>query len=143
MIEPEPPAAGPRRRAPAVRSSGEANIATRRTLTGRPLLLASGVALAVSCGGKGKQEPEPPVGNLMAPPLIEPELCVDVVPEDATVTINGVPTSERCTPVQGREGDTVRVEVLLPGRAAVVRELELTGPPRPVGNLMAPPELPK
>lgn len=108
------------------------------------------MTLAVGCGGKGKVEPEP-VGNLMAPPTIETELCVDVEPANASVTIDGVAATDRCTPVSGYAGQIVRVEVLAPGRGAVVRELSLVEvmaplkleliPPRPVGNLMPPPDL--
>lgn len=135
-----------------VTGSREAIIARRRTLTGQPLLLASSVALTVGVGcGKGKTAPEfEPVGNLMAPPMeISSELCVEVQPEGALVKINGEVAEAGCAVVQGREGSEVRVEITAAGRPPIVRELQLSeqmaplriemSPPRPVGNLMAPP----
>ena len=122
----------------------------RRVLQGRPLLVAAGgFAVASACTG-----PTPPVGNLVAPPQIDGELCVDVVPQGATVKVNGEPATQRCAPVHGYEGAEVTVDVSAPGFVGVVQhvtlapkmdvKVELTpqAPPPPVGNLMPPPRPP-
>jgi hypothetical protein len=67
----------------------------RRVLRGTPLLVsAAGAVVTIACtknGGGGH-----PVGNLMAPPDVERiEVCVTVVPEDATVTLSGLTPDER------------------------------------------------
>jgi hypothetical protein len=126
---------------------------TRRKLTGRPLLVASGLLLAAGCPHRGSGEP--PVGNLMGPMEPVSTLCVNVVPSDVgvVVEINGVVASNRCLEVTGW-GD-VHVRVTAPGyaeqRVEVPFSLEMepvlvnmTGlPPQiePVGNLMAPPRV--
>lgn len=57
----------------------------RRTLRGAPLLVASaGAAMAVGCDGITTGTTS---GNLVAPPPVE--LCVEVSPEEATVTLDG------------------------------------------------------
>lgn len=63
----------------------------RRPLNGKSLLLASaGVALIGSCA-------ETTVGNYFPPP---PELCVDSVPADAEVLVDGQdPGQDGCTEV--------------------------------------------
>jgi len=66
----------------------------RRRLSGRPLLVATsaGVALTItSCADSTS-------GNLVAPPQVQ--LCVEVVPDEATVSVDGVEwTDERCEDV--------------------------------------------
>lgn len=58
----------------------------RRPLRGAPLLVASaGAAMAVGCDGITTGTTS---GNLVAPPPVE--LCVEVSPEEATVTLDGV-----------------------------------------------------
>jgi flagellar basal body rod protein FlgC len=67
----------------------------RRKTTGKPLLIATaGVGLTVtSCIGK-----EVVSGNLMPPPMVE--LCIDVTPDEAAVTVDGVVVAdEQCTQV--------------------------------------------
>lgn len=124
----------------------------RRTLTARPLLVAAGSLLAVSCSG-----PKPdmrPTGNLMAPPMVTGELCVDTVPESAVVTVNGATVDPRCAPVTAYEGSSVTVSISAPGyvaqeqRLTIAEKMQLKvelmamAPPPPVGNLMPPPEPP-
>lgn len=130
-------------------------MAKRRPIHTTPLLVAStGLAVALGCGG-GSILPHdsPPVGNLMAPPMVSGEVCVDVTPADAKVIIEGVETTDRCTSVETYGSFTI--EVSAPGYAietqvhGVEPEVELSitlnairePVPRPVGNLMAPPPI--
>jgi hypothetical protein len=133
----------------------------RRAITGQPLLVVSAGALLAACGGRHK-----PVGNLMMPepePVEQPaglsvELCVDTSPAGAEVRVDGDLASDRCTTVEGAQGDIVRIEVsaegfqtesvelrLAPGLAPVAVTLE-PAPAEipevipPVGNLMLPHE---
>ncbi|MCB9668326.1 MAG: hypothetical protein H6734_02530 [Alphaproteobacteria bacterium] len=127
-------------------------MARRRKIVGAPLLLA-GVGL-MACGKKTPDPPEPPVGNLMAPPTVEAKYCVDVVPEGAEVRVNDAVATERCTTLTTYEGSTVTVKVSHPGYDSEERtfshqgeetwtvELRPEGPDLepPVGNLMPPPQ---
>ena len=124
---------------------------TRRPMFGgRPLLAASaGLVLTIGCGNRNAP---PSVGNLMAPPDRPNEICVDPTPADATVSIAGRVTTDRCTVVT-TEGP-IRVEVSAPGYTTETLEVMPDGaepitvtlvpaglPPdilEPVGNLMAP-----
>lgn len=128
-------------------------MARRRRVTGRPLLVASaGAAMSVGCGGLSREVP--PVGNLVIPP--EPvvgEVCVEVTPADATVSLNGEVVSARCgyVPAEGK----LTVEVSAPGYLTETIEfvpgdpidpdpvkVDLTpAPPPPIGNLVPPPEV--
>jgi hypothetical protein len=131
-------------------------MARRRTLTGRPLLVtAAGVAMTVGC--KDPEVIQPP-GNLMAPPRITGEVCVETVPADATITVNGTALlpPQHCAPVaENYEGSAVAVHVEAPGYVpqdqtvylAPKMTLSVTLAPdapviAPPGNLMPPPELP-
>lgn len=125
-----------------------------RKLLGQPLLMASaGLSLAGGC-----HSPKP-VGNLMYPPHVEAQLCVDKTPESAMVFVDGSAVSERCTTVEGYDGRPISLEISAPGYAAVSQQLTLKAEmpaltftlqpadpeglaPRPVGNLMPPPQLP-
>ena len=63
----------------------------RRKRIGKPLLVATaGVGLTVSsCTGKEG------FGNLMPPPTEDMvELCIDVTPDNADVTVQGVPVAD-------------------------------------------------
>ena len=123
-------------------------LAQRRPLLGHPLLVAvGGIVLNVGCS-----EPEvlQPPGNLMPPPTMTGELCVDTSPETALVTINGTLVEPRCAPVSGEPGTTVAVHVSAPGYQSedqsvplapkmdihVVLKAEI---PEAVGNQIAPP----
>ena len=70
----------------------------RRRTKGKPLLIATaGVGLTVSACNGIKPEVS---GNLMPPPMAE--LCIDVTPDDAVVTVEGaVVADEQCTSVYG------------------------------------------
>jgi hypothetical protein len=137
-------------------------MAKRRRIQGKPLLVASvGVAVALGCGGGGAlRDTTMVVGNLIAPPPMDGEVCVDRVPADATVTIDGEPATERCTVVNGY--GPVSVEVSAPGFVTQTQDVLIDGvtevqvmleevaapkpppkdlPDRPVGNLMPPPEI--
>jgi hypothetical protein len=146
-------------------------MARRRPISGNPLLIAgAGLFLGVGCSGAVVSAPEQPVGNLMAPPQITAEICVDAVPADAKVVVNAVAASARCTPVTNWEGSDVTVEVSAPGYETRVEHVNLAQalppikvelgpvappnippignlmppppPPPPVGNLMPPPQIP-
>ena len=94
----------------------------------------------------------------MAPPMIQAgELCVDTVPADAVVTVDGVVVDPRCTTL-GPDYDSrpVAVHVSAPGYVAqdqsvpladkmtLTVTLEPAGVPvlPPTGNLMPPPPPP-
>jgi hypothetical protein len=126
-------------------------LARRRPLTGHPLLVAAGgFALTVGCT-RAEPKIEPP-GNLMPPPTISGELCVDTVPEAAVVTVNGAVVEPRCAPVSGYEGDQVTVNVTAPGytpkdqqvtlqpKMEIKVSLDVAAPP-PIGNLVPPPHV--
>jgi hypothetical protein len=101
--------------------------------------------------GCGTHEVIQPPGNLMAPPTIAGEVCVDTVPADAVVMVNDREVEPRCTTVDGYEGQEVKIDVSAPGYAtsdqtvplALKTELTVTltpaEPPFPVGNLVVPP----
>ena len=146
-------------------------MARRRSLTGRPLLVATiGVALtAASCNGPSAAVPPP--GNLMPPPMIQAgELCVEVVPADAVITVDGKVVQPGCVTLPpDYESRPVAVHVSARGyvdqdqnvpladkmslkvtlEAGGVPELPPMGnlmpppapPPPPVGNLIAPPPI--
>ena len=130
-------------------------MARRRSLAGRPLLqVTTGLALSLGCGGLLNMvdgEEYPPVGNIMPPPTL---LCVDTIPQDAEVFIDGDEVEERCTDIdyvqeidvtveaEGHitqtvtvpiQDDTTTVEIVLPSLADL--------PPPPVGNIVAPPAI--
>lgn len=125
-------------------------MARRRKMTGTPLLVAGAAALiSVACGGRDKN---PPMGNLMPPPERTGEVCVDTVPDSATVQLNGRIVAERCTEITS-EG-LVEVAVTSPGYMPHTTNVQLESstevkvelvpvPPdtRPVGNLMPPPDM--
>lgn len=115
----------------------------------RPLLVASAsLVLTIGCGG---QKNPPTVGNLMAPPDQTNEICVDPLPPDALVTIDGQAAPDRCSDVPS--GAKVEIEVSAPGFVTQTREVLADGAApievrlepdgsidvlEPVGNLMAP-----
>ena len=83
----------------------------RRKTKGKPLLLATaGVGLTVSaCNGGMKPEVS---GNLMPPPMVETELCIDVTPDNALVIVQGVVVAdEQCTNTYG----SVQIEATADG----------------------------
>jgi hypothetical protein len=120
----------------------------RRPLTGKPLLVGSaGLLLGVGCGGKPVRDP--PVGNLMAPVTQSCEVCVDVTPPEAVVTVAGTTATARCTTVEVPPGSQFPVSVAAPGFAT--QDLQVACAPDPpvlsinlepefppVGNLMPP-----
>lgn len=129
-------------------------MAKRRKLQGRPLLLATTtVVMVIGCGGVIENE-YPPPGNLMPPPEVTGELCIDVEPADAKVTVYGAHTiewTERCDIVTAYGNVSIKAEA--PGyvtetvnqyldeegvEAKVVLMAEPAPPP--VGNLVAPPQ---
>lgn len=131
-------------------------MARRRSLTGRPLLVAT-VGVVMTAAGCNGAVAVPPPGNLMPPPMIQAgELCVDTVPEDALVTVDGVAVEPRCTTLgPDYEGRPVAVHVSAPGfvakdetvplgaKMAITVTLAPDAPlPPPVGNLMPPPPPP-
>lgn len=127
-------------------------MAKRRKLQGRPLLIGSTtVAMVIGCGGV--VDPPPPPGNLMAPPELTAELCIDTEPAGAKVVVHGVDTiewTERCAEVTGLGG--VSVTASAPGFEPSTTYQSLQQPkndlkislfasaevPPPVGNLMPP-----
>ena len=127
-------------------------MAQRRRINGKPLLLATaGAALVMGCSG-GNKPPDVRTGNLMPPPMVKAEVCVDKTPDTATVRVNEVVATERCTTVETHHMITVKVSA--PGYVEQTQELpaqekiELSialvegpeaPPPPPVGNLMPPP----
>lgn len=126
-------------------------MARRRNITGRPLLVATAAAaMVIGCGG-GSSPVGPPPGDLMPPPEVTGEVCVDTTPERAVVYLNGQPTTERCTTVTSDGG--VAVTVSAPGHVESTEQHELTETleltiilmrelaPAPVGNLMRPQEI--
>ncbi|MCO4748378.1 MAG: hypothetical protein KC912_26525, partial [Proteobacteria bacterium] len=126
-------------------------MAKRRRIQGKPLLVASvGVAVALGCGGGGKTFDSVVVGNLIAPPPMDGEVCVDPTPADASVTIDGEAVTDRCTVVQGY--GPVLVEVTAPGFIAQEREVLIDGvtevevtlaeEPKPVKKPKPPPREP-
>ncbi len=128
-------------------------MAKRRPLHGQPLLVASvGAAMAMTLGCSGGKTPEVEVvGNLVAPPMVEGEVCIDVTPPEAAVTLDGQATTERCTTLESYGG--VTVEASAPGYTTHTEVVQLSEkvelevalqpevappPPMPVGNLMPP-----
>lgn len=127
-------------------------MARRRALTGTPLLVASGLGLTVACGGSKTPEP---VGNLMAPPPVHVELCVDAFPPSSLIKVDGTPLPGRCIELDSWEGATAHLEVTAEGLPPHVEDVVLTPPkqtltvtlapepptppPPPIGNLMPPP----
>ena len=119
-------------------------MARRRTLTGKPLLVAKAAVLfTVGCGGE-----EAPVGNLMAPP--EERVCVEALPKAAEVKVNGKVLEQPCTMVY--QGNKASIEVSAPGFITHTANPTIDGPldlniklqrDRPVGNLMPPQPRPK
>lgn len=99
----------------------------RRSLAGKPLLLASGVGLSLACGG-ASYDSAPVVGNLMPPPdsgrFARSQLCVDVLPATAVVTIDGVEAPSRCG--HAELGSTVVIEVSAPGHRSFREERTMT-----------------
>ena len=130
-------------------------MARRRTLTGRPLLVATVGVMMTAAGCKEPEVAYPPPGNLMPPPMVQGgELCVDTVPADAVVTVDGVVVDPRCTTIEpGVMSRPIAVHVSAPGydaqdqsvplepKMAITVTLAPEGPPLPppVGNLMPPP----
>ncbi len=107
----------------------------------------------MACNSGGRQI-DPP-GNLVAPPTIRGEICVDAQPTDAKITVNGTPArADGCAPVEAMEGQTVAVSVSAPGFVTHEQRVQvapkvgikvtLAAAPRdpPVGNLMPPPRPP-
>jgi hypothetical protein len=145
----------------------EVDVARRRPLNGRPLLVASaGIAMTIGC-----RTPEPPMeppGNLMAPPMVDGELCIDVVPAGAKITVDGVAVTTPCVPEHGYQGQTYAVHAEAPNFLPVDQPVALSpkmtvsitldpiravapvepphgnliAPPPPHGNLMPPPPHP-
>ncbi|TNE88367.1 MAG: hypothetical protein EP330_14885 [Deltaproteobacteria bacterium] len=106
----------------------EAPLAKRRKIHGTPLLVASaGIGISLACGGSGggRMGPPPPPGNLMPPPDSEMvSVCVDVLPADAVVRVDGVEEPSRCG--ERRAGRTVLVEVSAPGHQTHTESVSLT-----------------
>lgn len=132
-------------------------MAKRRRMNGKPLLLASGVVMAVGCGPSKSMV----TGNLMAPPTVEGEVCVDTLPEhvETTITIGDGAATERCTMVYGEMVNVVvtadgmvpvsethqvlpKLELTITMRPAVIELVPPDDIGPPVGNLMPPPDMP-
>lgn len=123
----------------------------RRPLSGKPLLVASGLGLSVACGS---HDP-PPMGNLMPPPRVHTELCVDVFPPGAAVVVNKTPLPGRCIDLEAEPGEVATIEVIAAGMPLHTEQVVLTPPSQtvaitvppkgpnldlpPMGNLMPPP----
>ena len=76
----------------------------RRKTTGKPLMLATAGLAVTACVGK-----EVTSGNLMPPQTIE--LCIEVEPENATVTVDGGPTPGTLADGECRDFYDGRVEI--------------------------------
>lgn len=128
----------------------------RRALSGKPLLVATGLSLSVACNS---HEPPPPIGNLMPPPTVHTELCVDAFPPGATVLVDQTPLPGRCIDLERMDGMSVTVDVSSPGLPPHSETVQLTPPKQtitvtlapapppdltipPIGNLMPPPRPP-
>ena len=129
-------------------------MAHRRRLTGQPLLVATGaagLAVSVGCGGH-----EPPTGNLMPPPTVQGEICVDRVPAEAVVTVDGAVVDPHCATIDRYEGQVLTVHVSARGfipqdqhvtmaekmaLQVVLDAAPFPEPPYPVGNLVEPPPM--
>ena len=117
----------------------------RRRLTAHPLLVVTtGATLAVGCTRSA------PVGNIMAPVPMN-ELCVDTIPPNATVLVNGQEATDRCTLLE-EQRPTATVQVSADNHMSQTTEVTIEGgtqdisitlaPAPPVGNLMPPQEVP-
>jgi hypothetical protein len=131
----------------------------RRALSGKPLLVAAGLGLSMACNSH-EPVPPPPIGNLMPPPTVHTELCVDAFPPGATVVVDQTPLPGRCIDLDRMEGMSVTVDVSAPGLPPHSAQVTLTPPKQtitvtlapapppdltipPIGNLMPPPRPPE
>lgn len=62
------------------------SIKRRRTIGAALLIAGTGISMTIACGDKDSGIVGVISGNLMAPPLAE--LCIEVEPETASVTVN-------------------------------------------------------